>query len=173
MVSWKVILFMTGCILCVFSYLCTGWNVRWRSFQMWHQYIDRWIFRRAMSVWIDPPWGRSCVISLRSSVNVLFILSISVSSHRISYLLPRDLNQQSVKWRTMVMVWRPEFNSWQGQDFPPLHNIQTDGGALPASYPVSTVTACSEFDSGKVSCDGHKLDFRLLIRFICKERGLS
>jgi hypothetical protein len=38
---------------------------------------------------------------------------------------------------------------------------------------ISAVTACSEFDSGQVTCDGHKLDFRLLIRFICKERGLS
>jgi hypothetical protein len=36
-----------------------------------------------------------------------------------------------------------------------------------------SVTACSEFDSGQVTCDGHKLDFRLSIRFMCKERGLS
>jgi hypothetical protein len=38
---------------------------------------------------------------------------------------------------------------------------------------LGDVTACSEFDSGQVTCDGHKLDFRLSIRFICKERGLS
>jgi hypothetical protein len=38
---------------------------------------------------------------------------------------------------------------------------------------IGPVTACSEFDSGQVTCDGHKLDFRLSIRFMCKERGLS
>jgi hypothetical protein len=36
-----------------------------------------------------------------------------------------------------------------------------------------SVTAYSEFDSGQATCDGHKLDFRPSIRFICKERGLS
>jgi hypothetical protein len=34
---------------------------------------------------------------------------------------------------------------------------------------ITDVTACSEFDSGQVTCDGHKLDFRPLIRFICKK----
>jgi hypothetical protein len=45
------------------------------------------------------------------------------------------------------------------------------GARIPTVFMI--VTACSEFDSGQVTCDGHKLDFRLSIRFMCKERGLS
>jgi hypothetical protein len=33
---------------------------------------------------------------------------------------------------------RPEFESRQGQDFSPVHSVQTGPGAHPASYPMGT-----------------------------------
>jgi hypothetical protein len=45
-----------------------------------------------------------------------------------------DLEESSVSIVRLQAGW-PEFNSCQGQNLSLLHNVQTDSGAHPASYP--------------------------------------
>jgi hypothetical protein len=85
--------------------------------------------------------GHERIQTLKSETMVLIIDLFRNKIIQISLIIIfiTDGIEQSVQWlATGWMAWGFEFESWQRQDFSPVHVIQAGSEAHPASYPIST-----------------------------------